>query len=460
MAKLEVKKGTYVLFGLLTLGVALGNMSQTGFNALLISAMHDLGIDMQAAQWLSTGYMLVMGVAVPLATYLYEKLSIKSYTILSYALFACGSFIDTMAPEFYMMLLGRIIQAVAVALFIPALQTVAITRFPAGYKATAMGIAGIALGVAPNAGPTLSGYLDTNFGWRSFSLVLFVLSAVFLFASIMFIRRESVPESNLVFEKISFIFSILGFGGILLGLSQVGSYGVLSWWFFGPMIVGIVFLVLFVHRQQELAEPFMDLRIFRSKSFVGGLVAIAFLFASYMGVTLVIPQYVQNALGGTSLAAGFVLLPGVLSALITNPIAGVLTDKTNPRLVCIIFGTFLSIGAIGCVFCLYSSKLILLAIFQMVRCVGISGLIGPTTTYMLSGLKGFLVAHGSSASVVIRQISGTFGTACNVLCIVLCQPFVVSGTCGIAFPYIVALAFSALMAFLSLFFIVWKIKIH
>lgn len=458
MAKLKVAKGTYALFALLVLGAALGNLSQTGVNALLESAMADLGVSMQAGQWLSTGYMLVMGIAVPLATYLYEKLTVKAYTILSYALFTAGSLLDVVAPEFVLMMMGRIAQAVGVGFFIPAMQTVAMTRFPPGYQATAMGIAGIALGFAPNVGPTLGGLMDTLFGWRSFSFVLFLVSALLLVASLALVRPEPAHEADLRFDKVSFIYSVLAFGGLLLGLSQAGSYGLLSWWFWSPIVVGVVFMVMFILRQKHMAEPFLDLRIFQSKTFVSGLLAASFLFASFIGITLAIPQYVQNVLDGTSLDAGLILLPTVIVTLLINPIAGVLTDKTNPRIVCLVFGTILAIGSIASVFCIRTDGMFLLTICHTIRATGVSGLIGPTMTYMLSGIKGPLMAHASTASTIVRQIAGTFGTAIIVLCITVCQPLVASGAQGPAFPYIVAFAFSALMAVGSLITIVVAVK--
>lgn len=458
MAKLKVAPGTYALFTLLVLGSAIGNLSQTGINALLGSAMAELGVDMHLGQWLSTGYMLVMGVTVPLATYLYEKLSSKAYVLLSYALFTLGSLIDVFAPNFGLMLLGRIVQAIAVGLFYPSLQNVAMTRFPPGYQATAMGIAGIALGFAPNVGPIFGGLLDTLFGWRSFSLVLFVMSAILLVLTIFLVRNEVSTGADLRFERLSFIYSVLGFGGLLLGFSQVSNYGFLSLWVWIPVVLGVVFLVLFVRRQKTLVEPLMNLDIFRSATFVSGLIAVSLLFGSFMGVTLVIPQYVQNVLSGTSLQAGLVMFPTVLTAIWINPLAGVLSDKTSPRSVCIVFGVILCIGAIGSIVCLGTDDLIPLTVLQTIRAMGVSGLIGPLMAYLLSGLKGPLIPHGSSASVVIRQIAGTFGAAFMVLCMTVFQPPAITGVLPAPFPYEMAFVISALMAIGSFIVILWKVK--
>jgi len=75
----DSRASVYGLFALTTIGAALGNLSQTGLNAMLPSAMAELGVEVDVGQWLTTGYMLVLGVAVPIATYLMRKLDDKRY---------------------------------------------------------------------------------------------------------------------------------------------------------------------------------------------------------------------------------------------------------------------------------------------------------------------------------------------------------------------------------------------
>ena len=133
------------MFALVTIGSALGNLSQTGLNAMLPSTMIEFGVEVDVGQWFTTGYMLVLGVAVPIATFLMQKLNDRQYMLLGFGLFAAGSLLDFVAPEFFSMLLGRILQAVSVGLLIPKNQTICMTKFPPGKQATAMGIAGIAL---------------------------------------------------------------------------------------------------------------------------------------------------------------------------------------------------------------------------------------------------------------------------------------------------------------------------
>ena len=453
----ESRAAVYALFALCTLGSAIGNLSQTGLNAMLPTVMAEFGVAVDVGQWLTTGYMLMLGVAVPVATYLMQRLDDRSYLLLGYGLFTVGSLIDFIAPEFFSMLLGRILQAITVGLLIPKNQTVAMTKFPPGKQATAMGIAGIALGFAPSIGPTVGGGMDFAFGWRSFFFLLFALALLLLVLTLALVKG-SHAKLDARFETPSFILSTLGFGGVLLGLSQASSYGFKSAWVWVPIIVGAVCLVLFVRRQLHVDEPLMDMRIFKSRTFNGGLLASVFLFACYMGVTLVIPLFVVNVQGGTSLDAGLVTFPTVFTAILVNPLSGILADKTSPRLSALIFGTFLTVGSVLSVTVVEDTPLWLLSVYQTLRAIGVSGLIGPLLTFSLSGLKGPLVPHGSSAAVVIRQVAATFGTAIMVFCVAALVPFAADGSIAVAVPYQVSLGFSAVMAVATMLLIITRVK--
>ena len=447
----------YALFALCTIGAALGNLSQTGLNAMLPDTMAEFGVDVDVGQWFTTGYMLVLGVAVPIATFLMQRLDDRNYLLVSYGLFTVGSLVDFASPEYFTMLAGRILQAVAVGLFIPKNQTIAMTKFP-GRQATAMGVAGIALGFAPSVAPTLGGAMNYAFGWRSFFLLLLGLSAVLLLLTLVLVPSSADGDADARFEGPSFVLSTLGFGGVLLGLSQASSYGFASLLVWVPIVIGVVSLVLFLRRQRRIDYPLMDLRIFGSRTFVDGLLASIFLFACYMGVTLVIPLYVQDVLGGTSLDAGLVTFPTIFTAILVNPLSGILADKTSPRLSALVFASCLATGSVLCTLVSDDTPLWMLSIWQTIRAIGVSGSIGPLLTYALSDLRGPLVAHGSSASVIIRQVAATFGTAIMVFCVASLLPFAADGSVGASVPYQVAFGFSAVMGLLCLATVILRVK--
>lgn len=162
--KMNQSKGyVYALFAIVVVGTGLGGMTQTALNAMADVVLGDLGTEIGWGQWLATISIFCMGAAVPLASYVQRKLSVRSLILYSYGLYLIGSLCDCLAANFPMLIIGRVLEALGTGVLMPLLQTIAMTRFPENCHGTAMGIAGIALGFAPNIGPVVGGALCTAF---------------------------------------------------------------------------------------------------------------------------------------------------------------------------------------------------------------------------------------------------------------------------------------------------------
>ncbi len=446
-----------VTYALAVITCALGNLSQTGVNAMLPSIMMEFSVDVALAQWLATGYMLVIGITVPIATYLSNKVCVRTHLIIGIAAFIIGSLLDCFAPNFAIMLTGRICQAVSVGILLPLMQNIAVIQFPPGKRATAMGIGGIAMGFAPNIGPTVGGALEFAFGWRSFFVLLAVSSAMLFVLTVLLVRKGAPVQPDTHFAGVSFVLSTLGFGGLLLGLSMASSYGFASLYVWVPIVVGIVFVVLFLRRQKTSKHPLIRLEIFKSPAYVASLVVLALLFGSFMGVTLSIPLTVQNLQGGSSLDAGMVLLPATVVALVVNPLSGILADRFGTRPICIGFALFLAVGSVLWVFIDENTSMGTMMAYQAVRSIGVSGLIGPLQAWSLSKLDVRIIPDGSSMSVLLRQAAAALGTA---LCVFALAAFAdAAAATGIAaLPYQISFGISALLGVGCTVCVVWKVR--
>ena len=369
------RMSVYALFAIVVLASASGNLSQTAVNAMLGDIMLQFGLTVDLGQWLTTSYMLVLGITVPVATFLSRRFSVRRHVFIALAFFLVGALADLFAPNFGVLLTGRVLQAISTGMLMPLMQTIAMTRFPRGRQATAMGVAGIAMGFAPNIGPTIGGAMSFSLGWRSF----FVLHVV------------SLAQST------------LGFGGLLLAFSNASSFSFESPFIWAPLVLGALFLVLFVRRQKRVDDPLISMDIFSSRQYRAGFIAQNLLNASFMGVTLIVPLYVEGLCGGTALEAGVVLLPGTVAALVLNPLAGVLTDKVGVRPVALVSGAFLATGAVLMSFLDADTPLYVTTLCQAVRAVGVSGLVGPLTSWSLAQLPRPIVADGSSFCISARQ---------------------------------------------------------
>lgn len=430
-----------VLISIIILGSCLGNLSQTALNAMFSGMAADFGVDVGLGQWVTTLYMLVLGITVPAVTFLMRRFSLKNVVVASLALLLVGAVIDMLAWDFASLIVGRVLQAVSAGITMPMMISVVMMSFPRDKQATVMGIAGIAMGFAPNIGPTIGGWMLVVAGWRSFFVALAACTLVLLVLACFLIRQEGRPQGEARLDVASLALSALGFGGLLLGFSNASSFGAASAFVWVPVAAGAAFLVVFLRRQRRIDHPLISLDIFQSRTYRSSFWAANFLYTSYMGITLVLPLFVEGPWGGTSIEAGLALLPGTVAAFVINPLAGILTDEVGARPVVLVAATFLTVGAVSMTALDETSPFWLIIVLQGVRAIGVSGLIGPLTSWGLSELDHTIVTDGSSFGTAVRQACASLGTALMVFAVTLG---------GAEVGYHVAFAISAVFAALTL----------
>lgn len=152
--RLSEKGHTYALFAIVVITCALGSLSQTATNSMLTGICAEFSIDAGEGQWLTTVYMLVMGITVPVVTFLARRMSVKRLVCLALGLFLAGSAVDLIARTFFTLVLGRVLQAVATGITLPLVQSLAMTRFPRERTARLWALPALPWGSPPISGPS------------------------------------------------------------------------------------------------------------------------------------------------------------------------------------------------------------------------------------------------------------------------------------------------------------------
>lgn len=433
---------------ILILASCFGGLSQTALNAMFSGIAVDFSLDVELGQWVTTIYMLVLGITVPAVTFLTRRFSSKTIVIGALMLFLLGSAVDIIAWDFWSLIAGRILQAISTGITMPLMMSVIMVSFPRGMQATVMGIAGIAMGFAPNIGPTIGGWMVDFSGWRSFFILLSCVSLVLLIFACLLVKSSKGHNSDEKFETISFVLSAVGFGGLLLGFSNASSYHFSSPFIWVPVLVGLVSLIGFVHRQKRISNPLINMDIFLSGRFRVSFWAGNFLYASFMGITLILPLFVENIGGGSALDAGLALLPGTFAALLINPLAGFLTDKIGARPVIVTGGLFLFVGGALMVFVNESTPFWLIVVFQGIRATGVSALVSPLSSWGMANLPNEIMTDASSFSTAVRQACASLGTALMVFAVTTVPELGFSELLGYQAAFAVAAIF-ALLLFVS-----------
>lgn len=411
-------QGNSSYFGLVVMivGGTLSGLTQTAMNTMLPAVAVDFGVSVAVGQWLVTAFMLCLATTMPTVAFLSRRFSARNLYLVALAVFSLGSIIMAMASGFAPLMFGRVLQGCSAGIILPLLQVVVFTRFPLERRGTIMGFVGLAFGFAPNVGPTIGGALQNAFGWRSFFWALLAFTAVLFVLMLALVRREDAQKDAMRnLDAPSLLLSTMGFGGLLLGVTNASSFGFASAACLAPLLVGAIVVALFARRQLALANPFLDMRVFAYRDMTAGTVAICLLFAAFIGMSLVIPLELQELHGRSALVAGMVMLPGTIAAVAMNPVSGFLYDRSGPRGIVVAGAALLLIGTAAMVNLSAMDSVAWVMAWQSVRAFGISSLIIPLTTWSVSALPSGMSPDGTSVTNAFRQIAAALGTSVMVL---------------------------------------------
>ena len=240
-------------------------------------------------------------------------------------LFSAGTLVAALAPGFAVLLGARIVQASGTAIMLPLLMTTVMTLVPPARRGAVMGNLSIVISVAPAIGPTVSGVVLSFLGWRAMFLVVLPIALVTLWIGLRRMVDVGEPTRSPI-DALSVALSVVGFGGLVYGLSAIGAGGagaVLPTWV--PFVVGGLGIAAFVGRQlalQRTDRALLDLRTFRSRTFTTASVIMMLMMATLLGSLTLLPIYMQEVLHLSPLATGLLLLPGGLVMGLLGPVVG------------------------------------------------------------------------------------------------------------------------------------------
>lgn len=388
-------------------------LNQTLLIVAIPPIMGEFGIEPNQAQWVTTAFMLMNGIMIPITAFLIERFGNRGLLVFAISIFSFGTFLGAVSPSFEVLLAARIIQAMGAGILMPLMQTVLMTVFPPEKRGAAMGMGGLVIGFAPAIGPTLAGWIIDHFAWRYLFYAVLPFTLIVLLLAILLMRNVTVQKKAKV-DVLSIVLSSFGWGGLLYGSSMVGSVGWSDSSVVGSVVVGIVALILFIRRQNRLEAPMLNFRVFRYREFVLTTFLAVFMFAVLIGVETLLPMYVQNLRGGTALNSGLMLLPGAVITGAMAPIAGRIYDKFGAReiaiggFLCMVAGTVL-LMTIG----MDTSFTLMAGMFALMM-LGVSLLMTPLMTAGINALPFQFIAHGTAMSNTIRMVGGSIGTALMV----------------------------------------------
>lgn len=374
--------------------------------------MTEFAVSARAAQWLSTVFMLTMAVVIPVTGWFLQRVTTRQAYAVAMVTFSVGTALAAFAPTFSVLLGARAIQAAGTGVMMPLLMTTLMSIVPEHDRGRIMGRVVMAISVAPALGPAVSGVILEFASWRwIFGLVL-PLAAGMGFLGIRRIENVGEPTAGSV-DVLSVILSALGFGSLVYGLSLIGDAHAITspWWFVGG---GAAVVGLFVWRQlalQKLDRPLLDLRTLTHRTFTIGVLLMVVAFMGFMGSMILLPLYLQDLRGLSSLQTGLLMIPGGLAMGLSGPRVGRLFDRFGSRPL-VIPGALAVTAALATLTHISTTTPIWLILGAHVTFMaGLAAIFTPVFTLSLNAVPENLYSHGSSVLGSTQQVAGAIGTA-------------------------------------------------
>lgn len=433
-------------------------LNQTLLLTAIPEIMNDLNIEFAQAQWLNTAFFLVNGIMIPVSAFFINKFTTRSLFLVAMGIFMAGTLIAALSSDYFVLLAGRIIQAISAGIMMPLTQVILLNLFPVSKRGRAMGLFGMVIGVAPAVGPVLGGFVVQSFEWSMlFWIVLPIAAANFIFAA--FTMRNVTTQTNPKFDLLSLVLSILGFGSLLYGFSAAGTMGWSDPFVIGSLIFGAILVSVFVRRQLNLEQPILQLRVMKSRAFtLSSVIAIVF-FTSIISGNNILPVFMQEMLDYTPLESGLAILPGAFIMGLIMPIAGYIFDRYGIKYLTILGSGMLLITSVMMAFLDENSSFWAITIIYTLRLVSVGFAMMPLTTYAMNSISNRLIPDGTALNNTMRQIGASLFTAIMVTIMTLipasidgAAPSIESQVLGVNATFLFS-GFLALLALIMAFFL-------
>lgn len=381
----------------------MGIFSETSLAIVSPHLMEEFHVSAVAVQWLTSGFLLLLAVAIPLSPFLVKTISTKLLFKAAVIIFITGTIMGAFASNFTMLLLGRLIMAVGTGCSLPLLTNIVLEETTPYQRGTLLGIVGLVVSFAPTLGPVLGGLIAEYLGWRwvfLFMLPILIISFIMGSMTIRDIRKGEIYHLDVK----SFFISSAGLVSFIMGLSYLSTkYGILL------ICISFVFLGIFILLQLKIKYPLMNIKILKYKMFTLGLITVCMPMASVLALAFLIPILAQMGLGENAVKASFILLPGTLFSGMLAPVMGAKYSKVGVRL--LLIPGFIIMCLAMCFLVFVETTFTTALIGYIFFMTGAAFCQVPAQTNALNALPQQYNADGTAILSTLQQTAGASGTA-------------------------------------------------
>lgn len=405
-------RNRWTVLCVLCLAVLLIVIDNTIVNVALPSLSKDLHASNSGLQWVVDGYSLPFAGFLLAGAGAAERYGRKKVLLAGLVAFGAFSMMAAWSTTLDQLLASRALMGVAAAFIFPAtLSILSVTFTDSKERAIAFGAWGATAGVAVAIGPIAGGWLLSNYWFGSIFLINGPLAVVTLTLIYLVITESKIARTDRI-DLLGLILGTITVGMLTYNIIEAPNWGWASGRFLAMAFLNVVVGWAFAAFELRHQNPLIDLRIFKSRYFSSGALAIALNFFSLFGFIFLITQYFQLVRGYSPLSAGVHTLPFAGGVVVVSPIGTLVAERIGARKVVPIGFVFTSIAMFwmatlspqaAYVGPVLGSMLLLSTGFALVN--------SPSTNSLMDTLESRNLGAGAAVNETTRELGGTLGVA-------------------------------------------------
>ncbi|WP_056975869.1 MFS transporter [Lacticaseibacillus sharpeae] len=372
----------------------MGVLTETSLNVSFPALMRQFHVSLSTVQWVTAGYLLTAALVMLTSAYMKRRFTNRNLFVASALMFIIGDIICGLAPAYWLLLLGRLIQAGCVGLCTPLMVNIILDVVPRHKLGTYLGIANLIILVAPALGPTFGGTVVAFMSWRMIFWIPLPFAVIILLIGQAQIKQYT-PTQKYAFDWLRFAVLAVGLICLIVGLNALGAN---NWLEFGLLLlVTLASFAIFYRLSLHATRELFSLDVFKDPAFLYSFLPYICLQFANVGINFLIPNYTQAVFMASSLIGGLVLLPGSLFNGFGQPVYGWMLDRFGGKLP-------LYLGA----------SLFTVALLYMAVVGSGMGVLGITLAYMIFAM-GRSMAFGNSVAYGLKHIDQKLQNDANAL---------------------------------------------
>ncbi len=400
----------FVLF-IVSLGTVLSGYVASSLDIALTNIMNTFGFTMDTVTWVLLAYSIPYGATLPIMGKFGDQFGRKKVYVAGLVVFTLATMMVGLSWSSASVVAFRILQGVGAAMYFPNAMTLVADAFPPEERGQAMGMWGAFAAAGAVLGPTIGGYIVEYIDWRMLFDSIVPISAVGIFLAVFVLRESPRPQTPPRIDYLGGLTLVAGLSALIVALSRGGDEGWTSPYIVGLFTFTVLSLAAFIYIEGHVAEPLVDLGLFKDATFSVANVVGFLTFMALMGGLFLIPFFLRNILGYSPIHAGLSLFPLIGAMIIMAPLGGKLADRAGGR-------TPTAVGMLVLAFAMYSFRTMtadtaypFIAYRLVLMGIGLGLTMSPLSNAAMATLPKEKMGVGSGVFNLFRNVGGSVGIA-------------------------------------------------